>query len=85
MLLPGTTPAAAAKVAERLRSLVELTAIEPLGHITISLGVAHWPLHSRDVMRVFKCADEQLYAAKAAGRNRVMLASLAEQPERVAS
>lgn len=86
MLLPGTSPESAAAVAERLRQQVAQTAIEPAGRVTISLGVAHWPRHGRDPLQVLKCADEQLYAAKDGGRNRVMLAPPPdEQPERVAS
>ena len=86
MLLPGTSPETAVAVAERLRRLVEQTPVEAVGSITISLGVAHWPRHGRDPLQVLKCADEQLYAAKDGGRNRVMLAPPPdEQPERVAS
>lgn len=75
MLLPDVSQATAAKVAERLRQAVESSVVEPVGRVTISAGVALWPQHSRDPMQVLKGADQQLYAAKAAGRNRVMLAS----------
>ena len=75
MLLPDVSQATAAKVAERLRQTVESSVVEPVGRVTISAGVALWPQHSRDPSQVLKGADQQLYAAKAAGRNRVMLAS----------
>lgn len=74
MLLPGASPAAAARVAERLRRVVEETPFETVGHLTISLGVAQWPLHSANAARVFEIADEQLYAAKVNGRNRISVA-----------
>ncbi|OAI91964.1 sensor domain-containing diguanylate cyclase [Pseudomonas putida] len=74
MLLPGATPEAAARVAERLRSVVEETTFETIGHMTVSMGVAAWPLHSENAARVFEVADEQLYRAKQEGRNRICVA-----------
>jgi diguanylate cyclase (GGDEF)-like protein len=69
MLLPGTNTLAATAVAERLRHTVEQADIPPAGHITISLGVAAWIPGGPSPSLVLKSADEQLYAAKAAGRN----------------
>lgn len=47
---------------------------ELLGNITISLGVAVYPENGTTTDSVLKAADEALYCAKAAGRNRVMVA-----------
>lgn len=74
MLLPGAGPEAAARVAERLRAVVEETGFETIGRMTVSMGVAVWPLHSENAARVFEVADEQLYLAKQQGRNRVSVA-----------
>ena len=71
ILLPGAPRHIAAQVAERLRLLVETTELATVGHITISLGVSSWPDCSADMPTVFKQADDMLYAAKHAGRNRV--------------
>lgn len=71
MLLPNASVEVATQVAERLRALVEQTLIEPVGRITISLGVAHWPQDGSGIDQVLKCADEMLYRAKQQGRNRV--------------
>lgn len=71
ILLPGTDPQAARDVAERLRQLVEHSSIDSVGHITISLGVAHWPLQVSSIDDLVKRADEMLYFAKRNGRNRV--------------
>ncbi|MBF0496387.1 MAG: diguanylate cyclase [Deltaproteobacteria bacterium] len=75
VLLPETDIESGRTVAEKLRRVVCETAIEsdagPL-HISISLGVTSYPgtgVESRDVM--FKKADQALYLAKQAGRNRV--------------
>ena len=43
--------------------------------ITISVGVAIWPRDGRDQHQLVHSADEAMYAAKAAGRNRFVLAN----------
>lgn len=74
MLLPDASPAAALKIAERLRQRVEQADMPGVGHITISLGVAHWPLDASAVEQALKIADAALYKAKQGGRNRVVVA-----------
>jgi diguanylate cyclase (GGDEF)-like protein len=77
VLLPETDAVGAEGLAERLRT--ELVALrlhgpgaEPL-HVTASFGVAVYPqAASGDDLLSF--ADTALYAAKAAGKNRVVLA-----------
>jgi len=74
VLLPGTDPRRAAAVAERLRSLVAETAIhgtDTTFQLTISLGIAAWRGPHETVDRLLARADEELYAAKQAGRNRI--------------
>ncbi|HYQ37774.1 MAG TPA: GGDEF domain-containing protein, partial [Pseudomonas sp.] len=77
MLLADASPASAERVAERLRRQVEMATIEPVGHITVSLGVAHWPTHAGDMLSALRVADDMLYAAKQAGRNCVVVAGSA--------
>jgi diguanylate cyclase (GGDEF)-like protein/PAS domain S-box-containing protein len=48
---------------------------QPLGNITISVGVAVFPDHGVAVETLLKAADAALYRAKAGGRDRVMVAS----------
>lgn len=76
MLLPNTNIESALRVAERLRLCVEQDEVPPVGHITISLGIAVWPSHHADVQRVLKLADGALYRAKQHGRNRSEIADL---------
>lgn len=65
--------------AEQLRSIVENTGyVQHLGetlYITISLGVALYPLHGDKIRTVLGLADDALYQAKAQGRNRVVCTS----------
>jgi diguanylate cyclase (GGDEF)-like protein len=48
---------------------------QPLGRITVSLGVAVFPDHGEDGDSLLKAADVALYRAKASGRDRVMVAA----------
>ena len=75
MLLPDTSPAAARVPAERLRETVaELDDPEPL---TISVGVSGFPTDAATTTELFAAADDALYRAKRAGRNRVHTARAA--------
>jgi diguanylate cyclase (GGDEF)-like protein len=73
VLLPETELGAAAEVAERLRMRV---AAERFGvnSVTISLGVAAFPMHGASAEAMVASGDVALYRAKSEGRNRVVLA-----------
>jgi diguanylate cyclase (GGDEF)-like protein len=77
--LPETTPDGAAAVAEALRAGIAGAPIEAddlaLG-VTISIGVAAWT--GQDLDTLVDAADRALYAAKAAGRDRVVLEQAAK-------
>ncbi|QXB54047.1 sensor domain-containing diguanylate cyclase [Aeromonas sp. FDAARGOS 1415] len=75
LLLPGVSLSQAAAIAERLRTRVASHEMETAGHITLSLGVAHWGAQSGDLAAVLKQADKALYDAKHGGRNCVVVAS----------
>ena len=74
VVLPGTVLEEASGVAERIRGAVEeqlRSSGGPEAHCTVSIGVAeHWEMDS-SVDDLFKAADDALYEAKSAGRNRV--------------
>lgn len=77
VILPETDIIIATKVAENLRRLIEN---EPfyIGDdqsisITISMGVAASPYHSKEAKQLVSCADTALYEAKNTGRNRVCI------------
>jgi two-component system cell cycle response regulator len=73
--LPETTPDGAAAVAESLREAIAGLPIEAgddlLLGVTVSIGVAAWT--GQELEELVDRADHALYAAKAAGRDRVVL------------
>lgn len=72
MILPMTTLDDALIVAEKLRSAVEAEPVEPVGVVTVSVGVALANQDDASADRAVNQADAMLYEAKRAGRNRVM-------------
>lgn len=74
VILPETDLAAAAHFAERLRAAVEAQPFDVNAtaiRITVSIGVASWPAVG-DAQALIAAADAAMYAAKQAGRNRVI-------------
>jgi diguanylate cyclase (GGDEF)-like protein len=71
LLLPETRLEDAMLVAENIRKKVEDCNYSPVPVVTVSLGVAGYQLGDTPETLVKK-ADEALYAAKEAGRNRVV-------------
>jgi diguanylate cyclase (GGDEF)-like protein len=70
LLLPQTISKEAYQIAENLRRRVGATD-SPIGSpITISLGIAEYPKHSKDLEELFSMADKALYESKLKGRNR---------------
>lgn len=75
VLLPATSTAQAHNIAERIRLGVEALRVESGGTeigVTLSIGVAEYPTDGSGLDAVFNRADERLYDAKHAGRNRVV-------------
>jgi diguanylate cyclase (GGDEF)-like protein len=80
MVFPDTTISGAQKLAEEIRLSVQQLAIEHEDsltddHVTISIGAASMvPSPESSVEMLLAKADKALYAAKEAGRNRVVVA-----------
>ncbi len=82
ILAPNLSREAVQAYAERLRQGIANIAIPPIGHITLSFGIAR--RQPEDTGRdLFARADAALYRAKASGRNRVEITddSTASAPE----
>ena len=62
-------------VAERLRQMIEVQPIRAFDETlqqTVSMGVACFPEDGQELQELIDRADAALYAAKQAGRNRVV-------------
>lgn len=84
VLCPATPSEGGMILAERLRKTVESTPFphadrQPLGRVTVSIGVAAFPEHGAREDQVLDAADRAVYESKRAGRNRVSLAARAPQ------
>jgi len=76
VLLPDTPNEGAVRVAEKIRKKIEETGFrvsEEILHLTVSIGIcAVTPSRADATKEIFARADEALYEAKGAGRNRVV-------------
>ncbi len=73
ILLPETEYEEALSVAERIREAVEeqsLIDFDKDKTVTVSAGIATFPLHATTRHALILCADAALYSAKHAGKNR---------------
>jgi diguanylate cyclase (GGDEF)-like protein len=82
LILPHTSAGQALHAAEKIRSLLAAHPFafaekQPLKMISISGGVAEYPLHGLDAAGLLHAADEALYEAKRGGRNKVLSARAA--------
>ncbi len=73
VIVPEVDSRALLVIGERIRSGVEAMPAPPDGaQLTISIGAAMFPADASTVDSLFVVADERLYEAKRAGRNRVV-------------
>ncbi|MEZ4402480.1 MAG: diguanylate cyclase [Kofleriaceae bacterium] len=80
VVLVDTAKFTAAKLAERIRERIAGFRFahggeQPMGRVSISVGVASFPDDATDAEALVRAADDALYAAKRAGRDRAVLAS----------
>jgi diguanylate cyclase (GGDEF)-like protein len=78
VILPNTPIGPACEKAEQLR--LEFAG-EPVAfggahiEVTLSIGVASYPVHGQTPQELIRCADLALYQAKSTGRNRTVVAT----------
>jgi diguanylate cyclase (GGDEF)-like protein len=86
VVLPGTDLDGAYKLAERVRKGIEALEIPVISNgggsvrITASLGVATLPASAATVEELIAAADDALYEAKRAGKNRTVRAAAVATP-----
>lgn len=91
-LLPNTTKEQGISIAERLRLVIESTSVQVSRdicdddklHYTVSLGVTLVDVGESSLKAALKRADQAVYGAKEAGRNRVFWKGDDLQPARLA-
>lgn len=89
LILPTATLEDTLKRAESIRQEIQHIHIahhsQSHGHdganVTASLGVASFPEHGATAEEIIKSADAALYQAKAAGRDRVVVATMGQQED----
>jgi len=79
LILPGKTKSQARITGEKIRATIESYDFpfgdkQPFSRLTISGGVSSFPDDGRNSSELLRAADQALYQAKHAGRNRVMVA-----------
>lgn len=84
VLCRGSDAKGARTLAERIRRTVaaypfEYAEAQPLGKLSVSVGVASYPADAADPKDLLKRADDALYVSKESGRNRVTLAADARE------
>lgn len=83
IILPEATVSDAFRRAEQFREAFKLLDFEHegkhFGPLTLSLGIAAYPDHGSSVERLLQIADAASYAAKAQGRDRVMIGGAVEE------
>jgi diguanylate cyclase (GGDEF)-like protein len=72
VLLPETKARGAVDLASRIQERLAALGVDP---VTLSFGVAEFPIHGETGDRLIEVADAALYEAKRAGRNRVVVAA----------
>jgi diguanylate cyclase (GGDEF)-like protein len=77
VIFPGTRREQALAAAENVRRAIRAHEFtfgfdQPLGFVSVSGGVAECPVDGTDAAALVRAADEALYQAKRAGRNRVL-------------
>jgi diguanylate cyclase (GGDEF)-like protein len=76
VILPGLKKEDALSVVERLRAAVEeeFSSTKNISEfLTISIGIANYPLHGKNAEELVEYADTALYIAKKRGRNQCVL------------
>jgi diguanylate cyclase (GGDEF)-like protein len=84
IILADATSEGARRRAEDIRAAVKRLELhhggKSIGGLTVSLGVALFPYHADQATTLLRKADEALYQAKAAGRDRVVVSDAGAAP-----
>ncbi len=73
IILPSGTLDVSLRLAERVARTVETTSFDPVGPMTVSIGVAIGPDHAANPRELVACAEVAMMTAKAQGKRRVIV------------
>jgi diguanylate cyclase (GGDEF)-like protein len=73
IILPETTSNGALKFGERFKDSLQENPFFRENRITLSGGIATYPYDGNEVIELIKIADKSLYAAKFAGKDRIII------------
>jgi diguanylate cyclase (GGDEF)-like protein len=76
IILAETGKEEAMQAAQRIRGAIEgklIRVYDEYIKVTVSIGASIFPEHAKDADKLIDCADQALYKAKQAGRNRVTI------------
>ena len=73
IILPAGDLAIAQALAERVAERVALAAFEPVGPMTLSIGIAIGPEHAANPRELVACAELAMMTAKARGKSRIVV------------
>lgn len=80
LVVPSATREASTAQAERILQAVREMKVSSdemvLPRLTVSIGIALYPEHGETTENVIRAADQALYAAKEAGRDRYVISAL---------
>ena len=83
MIIPASQEERALALANRLAERLETLAVDLVGSIAVSVGIAQGPKHAGNPRELVACAEAAMMTAKARGKNQVVLFddSATERPE----
>jgi diguanylate cyclase (GGDEF)-like protein len=73
VILPSCDAGDALGLATRFANRVEESEFEPIGEVTISVGIAQGPEHAMNPRELVACAEAAMMTAKARGKNRIVV------------
>ncbi len=73
IVLPSGTLETSLRLAERVGSTIETTSFDPVGPMTVSIGVAIGPDHAANPRELVACAEVAMMSAKSRGKHRIVV------------